>query len=207
MFLSQTFKYNGSAANPMALITPFEVLDVIIMSFAIGYIFSGRFQMPVEDDYDPLVAYQKRFHWNEIFYSAAIVAPGIILHEISHKVVAMLFGLSATFHASYTFLILGIILRAVNFGFIFFVPAYVSIFGSSTDLQSALIAIAGPLTNLLIWAVLTLAIKFNMVKKKLMAIFIFGQKVNLFLFIFNIIPIPGFDGFQFFVNIIRVFTG
>jgi Zn-dependent protease len=31
------------------------------------------------------------------------------------------------------------------------------------------------------------------------------SKINMFLFIFNMIPIPGFDGFQIISNIIRVF--
>ncbi len=190
----------------MAFITPFEIFDIIVMSFAIGFIFSGRLPIPKDDEYDPILEYKEKINWREILLSAGIVAPGIILHEISHKIVALSFGLGAEFHASYLFLILGVLMKLVNFGLIFFVPAYVSITGVAANWQFALIAIAGPLTNLLLWVTISILLKFKLVKKKHIPMFMIGKKVNLFLFIFNVIPIPGFDGFQALMAVVRMFS-
>jgi Zn-dependent protease len=87
------------------------------------------------------------------------------------------------------------------------VPAFVSITGSGSVLQYALVAVAGPVMNLLLWLGLELAIKRKWIGKKDFAWAFFGKEINKFLFIFNMIPIPGFDGFQFFRGIIQVLFG
>jgi len=67
-----------------------------------------------------------------------------------NKFVALGFGLSATFHASYFGLSLGVFLRLIHSPFIIFVPGFVSITGG-TPLQYSIIAAAGPLMNLILW--------------------------------------------------------
>jgi len=187
----------------MAFLSPREIIDIIIMTFAVGYIFYDAIRVPRED-YDPL-NYLGGFDWNQLYISALIVAPGIVLHEFAHKIMAMLFGLNATFNAAYLFLGLGLLLKFLNFGFIFFVPAYVSIYGNASPLAFGIVAVAGPFTNLLIWGVCSILLKYKKINRKLVPALILAKKINLFLFVFNILPIPGFDGYKFFVSIINTF--
>jgi len=135
-----------------------------------------------------------------------VTAPAIILHEFGHKFVAIAFGATAVFKAAYTFLILGIVMKFLNFGFLFFVPAYVTYSTVGiTYFQSALIAFAGPFVNLVLWLGAKLILKKSNLKGwKKQALFL-TSKVNMFLFIFNMLPIPMFDGFHFFKNLILTF--
>src|SRR3989338_3540474 len=100
----------------MAFISFAEILDLIIMSIGIGFIFMDIFK-PRENEF-----YQPLFSWNNLLFSALVASPGIILHELGHKVLGLFFGLSAVFHASYFGLGIGVFLKLINSGFIFFVP-------------------------------------------------------------------------------------
>ena len=106
-----------------------EIFDIIIMTAVVGYIFSGLFKRPVEEDYDPLKHFKAGFDINDLKFAILVTAPAIILHELGHKFVALSFGLEAVFQAAWLFLGLALILKLMNFGFIFIVPAYVSILG------------------------------------------------------------------------------
>ncbi|MEK6808233.1 MAG: hypothetical protein AABY14_00935, partial [Nanoarchaeota archaeon] len=82
----------------------------------------------------------------------------------------------------------------------------VSIQGSATYLESALTSIAGPLANLILWVICwgLLRTKFiNKRYKKLIPALIVAKKINMLLFVFNILPIPGFDGYHFLVEIVN----
>ncbi len=176
-----------------------EIFDMIVMTLFVGYIFRDIFSRYSHKT--PKLG----FDWNSLKFAIMITAPGLILHELSHKFVAMSFGMTATFHAAYIWLIFGLIMKLLNFGFIVFVPAFVSIAGSGSNLQFALIALAGPLTNLLIWLIAAYLIKNKKIKTKHINLVVLTREINKFLFIFNMIPIPGFDGFQFLVNLFKVF--
>lgn len=189
----------------MALFTLFEIFDMLLMTLVVGYIFSGAFRKPVTEDYDPLKHYKSRLHLDDFKFAALATAPGIILHELGHKFVALGFGMSATFQAAYTFLALGLVMKLMSFPFIFFVPAYVSIIGNGTALQHSLIAFAGPAVNLFLWLVPLLLSKYKLVNKKYDHIMLLTSKINMFLFIFNILPIPGFDGSKVFMGLIQTF--
>ena len=193
------------------LFTLQEFIDLIIMTLVIGFIFSGLFYKPKED-YDPLKHSQGFsfgfFHFNFDFddfkFAALITAPAIILHEMAHKLAAMYFGLQATFHAAYLWLGIGVILKLLSFPFIFFIPGYVSYTSSTLPLNQALIAFVGPGTNLVLWLgswFLSTRVK----KESHRMAFMLSSKINMFLFIFNMIPIPFFDGGHFFFNMLKVF--
>jgi Zn-dependent protease len=135
-----------------------------------------------------------------------VTGPAIILHELAHKIAAMSFGFTATFHAAYFWLILGLVLKFMNFGFIFFVPAYVSISGLMTPLQNMIISGAGPFTNLALWLGSEALLRTNLAKKRKMHVVLYlTSKINMFLFIFNMLPILGFDGSKFFSGIFSLF--
>jgi len=178
------------------IVTLRELLDFVLMALIVGYIFSDLFRKD----------FRRTFDTKAIIFAAGITAPAIILHELAHKLIAVSFGLNATFHAAYGWLMVGLILKALNTGFIFFVPAYVSITGLSTPLTQAKVAVAGPLTNLALFLISWAVLKLNLIKSKGGVVFmVITKRINGFLFIFNMIPIPGFDGFQFFSGIIKTF--
>lgn len=193
------------------LFSLFEIFNIFVMSFALGFIFTGIAKRPktnLENYYRSLT--KKSFRINtfikDLLYSTAVIAPGIVLHEMGHKFTAILFGAHATFYASYEFLGLGIILKLVNFPFLFFIPGYVSIIGSLTALQSALIAFDGPFMNLIVSMVsLLLFKKLNKINQKWKKALYLSYKINLFLFFFNLIPIPPFDGYTVLTGLIRAF--
>ena len=186
-------------------ITTREIIDIIIMTLAIGYIFSTFIKRQPEEDYDPIKFYQKNKIWEDIKFGTIIAAPAIVLHELAHKFVAMSFGAVATLHAPINWYVLIIILRILRFPLIFFVGGYVT-HTPLLPLQSSLVSIAGPLTNIVLFLILTSLIKFNLVNRKYYRIVGISAKINIFLAAFNMIPIPGFDGYNFIRSLITYFT-
>lgn len=197
----------------MPLITIGEIIDLILMTFFVGYIFSGIIPVKREEHYDPLLHYKRGFDFEGMKLAIMATAPAIIIHELAHKFVALGFGLDAVFYAFYrsTFtLMLGIftiISKLTGFGFMFFVPGFVGISGNGTNLQFALTAFAGPLVNLVLWLGSWYLLKYKKYKKKYYLLLVLTQRINMFLFIFNILPIPGFDGYRVFIELIKAFVG
>ena len=193
----------------MPLITFGEIIDLVLMTLFVGYIFSGI--IPVRrENYEPLTHYRRGFDFEGLKFAIMATAPAIILHELAHKFVALGFGLDAVFYAfyrSYFTLMLGIftiISKLTGFGFMFFVPGFVGISGNGTNLQFALTAFAGPLVNLILWLGSWYLIKNKTYKKKHYLLLLLTQRINMFLFIFNMLPIPGFDGYKVFSGLINL---
>ncbi len=183
------------------MITPIEILRLVIMTLALGFIFKDILKVP--SSYDPLK--KKAINYHDFLFASIVVAPAIILHEMAHKFVAVFFGLSAEFHAHYLGLGLGIFLRLIGSPFLFFVPGFVMVEGAS-PLQHSIIAVAGPLMNLALWiaAALLLRSSLKIEGKSRMALHLTKQ-INMLLFIFNMLPIPGFDGYHFFTGMYQAF--
>ncbi len=186
------------------MLTLMEIVDIIVMTFAIGYIFSDFFRREPLEGYDPLKFYKKPPLFENIKFAAMIAAPAVVFHELAHKFVAVMFGASATLHAPYFWYIAVILLKLMRFPLLFFVGGYVS-HTPLPALQSSLVAIAGPLTNLILWLVCLAIVKYRLVDRKYYKIIVPMGKLNMFLFIFNMIPLPGFDGYHFFAWIFRAF--
>ncbi|MBI1969957.1 hypothetical protein HYS48_04650 [Candidatus Woesearchaeota archaeon] len=194
----------------MVLFSLRELFDIVLMTLFVGYIFSGAWKRhrPHEHNYDPLEYYRKMkfgMDWHDLKFSMLVTAPAIIVHELLHKFIAMGFGMQAEFHAAYGWLMLGLILKLMNFGFIFFVPAYVSISGNGTALQFALTAFAGPFANLVLWLIPAFLLKQHAVPRKYVPLAVLTSRINMFLFIFNMLPIPGFDGSKVFGALLEIF--
>ena len=192
----------------MPLISVSEIIDLIFMTIFVGYIFSDL--IPARrDSYDPLVHYRRGFDLEGFKLAVTATAPAIIIHELAHKFVALGFGMNAVFSAFYrtTFtLMLGvltIISKITGFGFMFFVPGFVRISGPGTPYQYALAAFAGPFVNLVLWLGAWYILKRKRYKKRHYLLLQLTKRINMFLFIFNMLPIPGFDGFNFFVDIFK----
>jgi Zn-dependent protease len=172
-----------------------ELFDVIVMTLAVGYIFMDLFRR------QPYGFDKKAF-----MFSCLVTAPALIAHELAHKFVALSFGLEATFHAAYFWLALGILLKMVRFNFIFFVPAYVSIGnGIVTPLASGLIAFAGPALNLVLFIVSWALLRQKKMKKNTYVFLQVTKQINLFLFVFNMLPIPFFDGLKVYQGLYQTF--
>jgi len=170
-----------------------EIVEIAVTILAVGYIFSGFLKKP---RYEFELDYDKRFFdWEDIKYSALITAPAVIFHELAHKFVALSFGYQAVYHASYFGLALGAFLRMMSSSFIFFIPGYVSILGNGSPGTFGLVALAGPLTNLALFGLAHYALEKDLFPKYGRILFL-TKKINMWLFIFNMLPIPGFDGFK-----------
>jgi len=180
-----------------------EIMDILIMTLAVGYIFMSIFKFSHD-------RFKIGFDWKAFKFACLVTAPAIILHELGHKFVALGFGLEATFHAAYTWLGIGIVLRALQTGFIFFVPAYVSV-GCATKecvippLQMSAIAAAGPFVNLAIFFICWILLKRKDLKKNVRIAIYITKQINLFLFVFNMLPIPMFDGFKVYQGLWQAF--
>ncbi len=192
----------------MAVVALQELFDLAMMIAVIGYIFKDLLPVADAGSYEPLDALKKRGFFSEGFRNAIIVAaPAIVLHELGHKAVAMSFGLQATFHAAYTWLGIGLLLKIINAPFLFFVPGFVSYSGAGVaPLARALIAFSGPLVNLLLFLFAAVAIRQGWFNKKYLSLLHLTKQINLFLFIFNMIPLGFFDGAHVFQGLIQAFT-
>lgn len=194
----------------MAFITIIEILDIFVMAGLIGFLFMD------------LLPSRNESRKEKFKLSVIALAPAIILHELAHKFVAMSFGLEAVFKAFYHNLFtlglgaFAIFAKLSNFGMIFLVPGYVEICSgnnacgvalAANPLWGAIIAFAGPAIHLILWGISSYLLKYKSknLSEKQFTILILNKKINLFLFIFNMIPFPPFDGGSVFYNLSRVF--
>lgn len=194
----------------MALISFNEIIDLIAMTVFVGYIFSDIIPARREN-YEPLAHYKPGFDFEGLKFAIIATAPAIILHELAHKFVAISFGLNAIFYAFYRqifTLLLGaltILSKLTGFGLMLFVPGFVGISGTGTSLQYAFAALAGPLVNLILWLGAWIMLKKKLYRRKHYLLLVLTSKINMFLFIFNMLPIPGFDGYNFLRHLMKAF--
>jgi len=153
-----------------------EIFDFFIMWMATSFIFLPR----------------EYFHEKKEFLIKFFLLVGLstVLHEFFHKLVAVLLGVYSEFHAFYYGLMFGLILKILVPNLIFFIPGYVVI-QSNDSLVIFLTSLAGPLANLLLFVIF----KYFALKKGDWFFYSLAQ-LNLWLFIFNMIPIPPLDGFK-----------
>ena len=173
-----------------------ELFGMVVTVVAIGYIFKDMFRLPTTE-----FLYQGEDRRNFIL-AMLIVSPAVIVHELGHKFVAMAFGFTAVYHASYTWLGIGVLMKMFGFPFLFFVPAYVSIYGFGSRLAYAAIAFAGPVVNLVFFLVGYVVTKYELVSGRNYLYFHVFKQINMWLFAFNMLPLPGTDGFQLLTSLL-----
>ncbi|MBR9677262.1 M50 family metallopeptidase [Candidatus Woesearchaeota archaeon] len=186
------------------IFTSGELVDLVIMVLAIGFIFSKVFgRRPASTEYDPLVDYQKNQFFEDLKYGIILAAPAVVLHEFAHKFVAMSFGAQAFLQAPIMWYAIAILLILFNAPIIFFVGGQVSVVGNLTPFNYALVALAGPFTNLVLWIIISKWVVKQKFAQKNLQLWTMMGKLNMFLFVFNMIPLPGFDGWNFVVGLFQ----
>ena len=125
--------------------------------------------------------------------SLFVFAPAFILHEFAHKFVARFYGCWAEFRASSGGLRTGLIVAAV-IGLVFMAPGAVHVAGNASRNQFGKIAVAGPLTNMALWAVglcAWLVLGEVAVISTVIGFWLWG---NAILCLFNMLPFGPLDG-------------
>lgn len=117
---------------------------------------------------------------------------GFLLHELAHKVVAQRFGQVAEFRADYQ--MLGLAILSAMVGFLFAAPGAVVHRGRITPRQHGLIAIAGPITNLVLTGVFAAMFLLAPAETLVATVASLGVWINAFLAGFNMIPYGPLDG-------------
>ena len=131
--------------------------------------------------------------WLSLF--AVILTASFLLHEIAHKVTAQRHG----FWAEFRLVVLGVVLTLISilpFFFKIISPGAVMISGPAQKDEIGKISIIGPVTNIVLSAVL-LGIAFGVFQ--FFFIFLFSAYLNAIIALFNLIPIGFLDGHKIFL--------
>ena len=123
--------------------------------------------------------------------SFILVLTGFLLHELAHKFVAQKYGAWAEFRMFPRGLLMALVLSL--FGFLFAAPGAVYIQGRITEKQNGIISAAGPAVNLVFGAVV-LAVAYMVGTGLLAYVLILLANINVFLGLFNMIPMAPLDG-------------
>lgn len=169
-----------------------ELADLAIAWVALGVAFALFFTPPLRGillagDVDLLLSGPVLRSFALSMLTAGI---GFLLHELAHKLVAQRFGQVAQFRADYGMLFLAV--ASAFAGFLFAAPGAVYHRGRITKRQNGLIALAGPVTNLVL--ALGFAALALLSTGFLGTVGAFGVGINLLLAGFNMLPFGPLDG-------------
>ncbi len=146
-------------------------------------------------------------------YIIAGVLSGFLLHELAHRMTARRLGYIAFFRAWKLGLALSLIsaliiamleMAGIPFPIFFLAPGAVYIYpGPMTPLKTPrevandefLIASAGPLTNI---AIAAISYALSLIPNIFLMLLIYVAQINAMLAVFNLLPIPMFDGLKVF---------
>ncbi len=169
-----------------------EIRDILVAWLALGFAFAisassrtGLFGVGL--DVSSLTYY--------FLLAILTVGPGFVFHELSHKFVAQRYG----FWAEFRMWPMGLLLALVTslLGFIFAAPGATYISGMNiTKSENGKISLAGPLVNVVIAALfLPMALFGHGFEAEIGG---FGSYINIFLALFNLLPIGPLDGSKVF---------
>ena len=122
------------------------------------------------------------------------VVTAFVLHELAHRSMARRMGYWAEYRAWPLGLILAV---ATSFlGFLFAAPGAVYVEGAVDRRGYGVIALAGPMTNLAVACVVRALLSLAPPLGALGRVLWFIGDINLWLGVFNLLPIPPLDGFK-----------
>lgn len=146
-----------------------ELIDLLIAWAGVAFIFSLAANGLQLNDRTAFV----------VLLSITGAGLGVVVHEIAHKIVADRMGYATRFIADTRNLLIGAAFALI--GWIVLAPGGVRIAPAPRPAQGALIAFAGPASNMLIAVTVGSFVP------------LIGL-VNAYLAAFNLLPVPGFDG-------------
>ena len=169
------------------------IMAIIAFSFALAF-------MSVNGIFFPPTFTLSNFIRNGIFFIIP-AAPAFIVHELSHKFSARRYGCWAEFRASPGGLRFGVIFAAIT-GVVFMAPGAVMVMGNTTKEQFGKIALAGPISNIILWGMgiglvalgletTDFTFEWQLEPRGLLYFWIWG---NWVLAAFNMIPLGPLDG-------------
>jgi Zn-dependent protease len=129
-------------------------------------------------------------------FALAGIAPAFVLHELAHKYVARHFGCWAEFRADPRGLKIGVLIAFI-IGFVFMAPGAVMVAGRVGRKENGIIALAGPISNILLFAFGLLAggLLISLTSTSWVAdLVIFWLWGNAILGAFNMLPFGPLDG-------------
>jgi len=166
-----------------------ELRDLAVAWLALGVAFTFF----LEGDFirgQPIYAPDMAELLRVFLLSMVTVGTGFLLHEVAHKVVAIRFGQVAAFRAQYNMLAIAVVSGIA--GFLFAAPGAVYHRGHITVRQNGLVAVAGPVTNLVLAALFFAP--FLAGSGFVAELGLMGVVINLFLAAFNMLPAGPLDG-------------
>jgi Zn-dependent protease len=180
-----------------------EVRDIALSVLVLGFVFSYRWL--------PLVWENPILIIRVLFESCLLVGIAFVLHELAHRFVARRYDCKAQYVIWPQGLVLSLFTAFISQGqWVFAAPGFVLIstayatrlgyrFVSLTVEERGKIALAGPITNIL----LAIGFKFLRPISPMLSIaevplFIYCARINLFLATFNLIPFGLLDGTKVF---------
>ncbi len=189
-----TFSWSDSSYPASPVIKPgrpfseVEVRDIMIayLSLGVAFFIALRLSLLANTHLNPL----------EVLGIAFVaVGPGFVLHELSHKFMARRYGYWAEFRMWPLGLLLALVTSLI--GFIFAAPGATYYSGPNvTKQESGKISIAGPLTNV---AVALVFVPLAVFASGLWGdIGFYGVFFNIWLALFNMVPIAMLDGAKVF---------
>jgi Zn-dependent protease len=143
-----------------------------------------------------------------IFFSIAILAVSVVLHEVSHGYAALLLGDPTAKYAKRLTLnpirhvdpigsvLVPLFLVVLNAGFLFgwAKPVPINPYNLRGRYGEAIVAFAGPASNIVLAFVFGTLLRFELVSGPAVALVEWIVLINLFLAVFNLVPIPPLDG-------------
>ena len=137
-----------------------------------------------------------------VLFAFIAVGIGFLAHElIGHKLIAQRLGLHAQYHMWRFGLVIALLSSLAGFVFAapgaVYVSSRVDLWGRQSDVSKrrmGIVSISGPLVNLLLVAIFLPLSIFYPVKMLDVELFSLAVFVNLWLAIFNMLPIPPLDG-------------
>lgn len=131
-----------------------------------------------------------------LLIAAVVCGLGFVIHELAHRVVARNYGAEAHFVANNQWLIISIVIAFA--GFFIAAPGAVWHRGYLTPRQGGLIALAGPVSNLVLAVIFLLLYPVGYLlgihADWLLYLCLIGVGLNSWLGLFNMIPAGPFDG-------------
>ncbi len=175
-----------------------EIRDLVVAWLALGVAFTLLLERDIVAALDlggQLTGLNPTAVGEALLVSLLTVGVGFLLHELAHKVAAVRFGQAATFRADYR--MLGFAVVGALVGFLFAAPGAVVHRGRITPRENGVIALAGPVTNLVLAAVFLvpfLAALGSGTGGFIWEVAYRGLQINLLLAGFNMLPFGPLDG-------------